>query len=76
MLKISVPKVKSKKRRHKKKEIQYGDSELLKCLKDYNIEPSSHIKRKQDYYFAPYGTIYNNEKFMKFDNSVDEARII
>ena len=34
------------------------------------------MKRKIDYYYAPYGTVYFNEKFMNFDESVDNTRII
>ena len=35
----------------------YEDSELLKNLKDYNLEPSDSIKRKMDYFYSPYGAI-------------------
>jgi len=37
-----------------KKPIKYGDSDLLKALKDYNIEPNEKVKRKIDYYYSPY----------------------
>ena len=37
--------------------IRYGDSELLKALKNYDIEPNESIKRKIDYYYSPYGAI-------------------
>jgi hypothetical protein len=37
-----------------KKPISYEDSELLKNLKNYNIEPDEKIKRKIDYYYSPY----------------------
>ena len=37
--------------------IRYGDSALLKALKNYDIEPNESIKRKIDYYYSPYGAI-------------------
>ena len=40
-----------------KPEIKYDDSDLLKALKNYNLEPKESIKRKIDYFYSPYGAI-------------------
>ena len=48
------------------------DSELLKNLKDYKIDPNSHIQRKIDYYYSPYGAIKQKQKHMHFDETHDE----
>ena len=29
-----------------------------------------------DYYYSPYGTVVQNEKYMKFDESVDQRRVV
>ena len=57
-----------------KKLIVYEDSELMKSLKNYNIEPDAKLQRKIDYYFMPYNHKYNLEKYMFFDESVDNRR--
>ena len=57
-----------------KKEISYEDSDLLKALKDYNIEPDENIKRKIDYYYSPYGAINQNQKHMNFDQKHEETK--
>ena len=49
-----------------KKPINYEDSELLKKLKNYNIEPEEKIKRKMDYFYSPYYQQFNAKKHMNF----------
>ena len=57
-----------------KKEIVYEDSELIKALKNYDVEPKENIKRKIDYFYSPYGAIDQNLKFMNFDERHEESK--
>jgi hypothetical protein len=41
-----------------KREIVYGDSALLKALKDYDLEPKESIRRRIDFFYSPYGAIH------------------
>ena len=54
----------------------FEDSQLLKELKNYSIQPSENLQRKLDYYFSPYGTVIQNEKYMKFDDNVEKMKLI
>ena len=59
-----------------KPEIKYADSDLLKALKNYDLEPKESIKRKIDYFYSPYGAINQQQKYMKFDEKAEESKHI
>jgi hypothetical protein len=57
-----------------KREIVYEDSQLLKTLKDYTLEPNETIKRKIDYFYPPYGAIHQNSKFIDYDERYEKSK--